>query len=377
MRMKANAATASGPVIGAPETPPALRPEAPLLTARQAQRSAHASIRASALVFADPRSEALFDYLERVGPSEATVLIQGETGTGKELVAGHVHALSERQDGPFVAINCAALNESLIDAELFGYTKGAFTGAHADQAGWFETARGGTLFLDEIGDLPLGAQVKLLRVLQQREVVRVGARTPIPVDFRLVAATNIDLKAAVEAGHFRADLYYRLSVAEVRLPPLRERPGDIAPLARHFLRIYAERMGDRPVQFTPQALARLQGHGWPGNIRELENVIHHTLLICRGSEIRPQDIHLPERPQLAGEPATAPEERLQLALRELLARGTADLHATTERILIETAYRYCGDHQIQTAEALGISRHVLRERLQRLGVIPYPPSRRG
>ena len=377
MRMKANAATASGPVIGAPETPPALRPEAPLLTARQAQRSAHASIRASALVFADPRSEALFDYLERVGPSEATVLIQGETGTGKELVAGHVHALSERQDGPFVAINCAALNESLIDAELFGYTKGAFTGAHADQAGWFETARGGTLFLDEIGDLPLGAQVKLLRVLQQREVVRVGARTPLPVDFRLVAATNIDLKAAVEAGHFRADLYYRLSVAEVRLPPLRERPGDIAPLARHFLRIYAERMGDRPVQFTPQALARLQGHGWPGNIRELENVIHHTLLICRGSEIRPQDIHLPERPQLAGEPATAPEERLQLALRELLARGTADLHATTERILIETAYRYCGDHQIQTAEALGISRHVLRERLQRLGVIPYPPSRRG
>jgi sigma-54-specific transcriptional regulator len=375
--MKANAATASGPVTGAPETPPALRPEAPLLTARQAQRSAHASIRASALVFADPRSEALFDYLERVGPSEATVLIEGETGTGKELVAGHVHALSERQDGPFVAINCAALNESLIDAELFGYTKGAFTGAHADQAGWFETARGGTLFLDEIGDLPLGAQVKLLRVLQQREVVRVGARTPIPVDFRLVAATNIDLKAAVEAGHFRADLYYRLSVAEVRLPPLRERPGDIAPLARHFLRIYAERMGDRPVQFTPQALARLQGHGWPGNIRELENVIHHTLLICRGSEIRPQDIHLPERPQLAGEPATAPEERLQLALRELLARGTADLHATTERILIETAYRYCGDHQIQTAEALGISRHVLRERLQRLGVIPYPPSRRG
>jgi sigma-54-specific transcriptional regulator len=375
--MKANAATASGPVTGAPETPPALRPEAPLLTARQAQRSAHASIRASALVFADPRSEALFDYLERVGPSEATVLIQGETGTGKELVAGHVHALSERQDGPFVAINCAALNESLIDAELFGYTKGAFTGAHADQAGWFETARGGTLFLDEIGDLPLGAQVKLLRVLQQREVVRVGARTPLPVDFRLVAATNIDLKAAVEAGHFRADLYYRLSVAEVRLPPLRERPGDIAPLARHFLRIYAERMGDRPVQFTPQALARLQGHGWPGNIRELENVIHHTLLICRGSEIRPQDIHLPERPQLAGEPATAPEERLQLALRELLARGTADLHATTERILIETAYRYCGDHQIQTAEALGISRHVLRERLQRLGVIPYPPSRRG
>ncbi len=342
----------------------------------QTPQQAH-SIRASALVFSDPASKQLLDYLERVAPSEATVLIQGETGTGKELVAHHVHELSDRRRGPFVAVNCAALSENLLDAELFGYRKGAFTGADSDRPGWFETAQGGTLFLDEIGDLPLGAQVKLLRVLQQREVVRVGARTPIAVDFRLVAATNVDLKAAVEAGHFRADLYYRLSVAEVRLPPLRERPGDIAPLARYFLRIYAERMGDRQVRFSPQALARLQNHGWPGNIRELENVIHHTLLICRGDEIGPQDIHLPERPQLVGEAAIAPEERLQQALWELLTRGTADLHATTERLLIETAYRYCGGHQIQTAEALGVSRHVLRERLQRLGIIPYPPSRRG
>lgn len=342
----------------------------------QTPQQAH-SIRASALVFSDPASKQLLDYLERVAPSEATVLIQGETGTGKELVAHHVHELSDRRRGPFVAVNCAALSENLLDAELFGYRKGAFTGADSDRPGWFETAQGGTLFLDEIGDLPLGAQVKLLRVLQQREVVRVGARTPIAVDFRLVAATNVDLKAAVEAGHFRADLYYRLSVAEVRLPPLRERPGDIAPLARYFLRIYAERMGDRQVRFSPQALARLQNHGWPGNIRELENVIHHTLLICRGDEIGPQDIHLPERPQLVGEAAIAPEERLQQALWELLTRGTADLHATTERLLIETVYRYCGGHQIQTAEALGVSRHVLRERLQRLGIIPYPPSRRG
>jgi len=377
MTMKANAAAASSSMGGEPEAPQIAHREAPLLTARKADRSAHASIRASALVFSDPMSRQLLDYLERVAPSEATVLIQGETGTGKELVAHHVHELSDRRGGPFVAVNCAALSEHLIDAELFGHRKGAFTGADSDRAGWFETAQRGTLFLDEIGDLPLGAQVKLLRVLQQREVVRVGARTPIPVDFRLVAATNVDLKAAVEAGHFRADLYYRLSVAEVRLPPLRERPGDIAPLARYFLRTYAERMGDRPVQFTQQALARLQGHGWPGNIRELENVIHHTLLICRGDEIGPRDIHLPERPQVAGEAATAPEERLQQVLWELLTRGTSDLHATTERILIETAYRYCGDHQIQTAEALGISRHVLRERLQRLGIIPYPPSRRG
>jgi sigma-54-specific transcriptional regulator len=369
----------AGPAWTPSRLPPAASsardPGANVLTLQTPQQ-AH-SIRASAMVFSDPLSRQLLDYLERVAPSEATVLIQGETGTGKELVAHHVHELSDRRGGPFVAVNCAALSEHLIDAELFGHRKGAFTGADADRAGWFETAHRGTLFLDEIGDLPLSAQVKLLRVLQQREVVRVGARTSTPVDFRLVAATNVDLKAAVEAGHFRADLYYRLSVAEVRLPPLRERPGDIAPLARYFLRTYAERMRDRPVQFTPQALARLQSHSWPGNIRELENVIHHALLICRGDEIGPQDIHLPERPQLAGEPAMAPEERLQQALWELLARGTSDLHATTERILIETAYRYCGDHQLQTAEALGISRHVLRERLQRLGVIPYPPSRRG
>jgi sigma-54-specific transcriptional regulator len=347
-----------------------------VLTLPEPRRQTH-SIRASALVFEDPRSRELLAYLERVAPSDATVLIHGQTGTGKELVARHVHALSSRRGAPFVAINCAALSESLLDAELFGYRKGAFTGADRDRAGWFETAHRGTLFLDEIGDLPAAAQVKLLRVLQEREVVAVGARTPTAVDFRLIAATNVDLKHAVEAGHFRADLYYRLSVAEVRLRPLRERPGDIAPLARYFLRIYAERMGDRQVRFSPQALARLQNHGWPGNIRELENVIHHTLLICRGDEIGPQDIHLPERPQLVGEAAIAPEERLQQALWELLTRGTADLHATTERLLIETAYRYCGGHQIQTAEALGVSRHVLRERLQRLGIIPYPPSRRG
>lgn len=357
-------------------TPATRTAPAQVLTLNKLAQQPH-SIRASALVFADPRSQELLDYLERISPSDANVLIQGETGTGKELVARHVHELSGLQKGPFVAINCAALNENLLDAELFGYRKGAFTGADSDRAGWFETAQGGTLFLDEIGDLPLSAQVKLLRVLQQREVVRVGARTPVPVNFRLIAATNVNLKAAVEAGHFRADLYYRLSVAEVRLPPLRERPGDIAPLVSHFLGIYGQRLGYRHANIQPQALDLLQHYSWPGNIRELENVIHHTLLVCPGTEIRPEDIHLPERPQRPGESVTTPEARLQQVFRELMAHSTADLHAVSERILIETAYQHSGDNQIQAAKALGISRNVLRERLQRLGIIPYPPSRRS
>ncbi len=195
------------------------------------------SIRAKAVVFHDPASLRLLLDVERIAHSEATVLVTGETGTGKELIARHIHAVSGRT-GPFVAVNCGAFSESLIDAELFGHESGAFTGASQSRAGWFEAANGGTLFLDEIGDLPLALQVKLLRVLQERQVVRLGSRRGIPLDVRLVAATNIDLRRAVEAQHFRADLFYRLSVASVRLPPLRERPADILPLVRHFISVY-------------------------------------------------------------------------------------------------------------------------------------------
>lgn len=333
------------------------------------------SIRASALAFADPQSCALRDYLERIGPSDANVLIQGETGTGKELVARHVHDLSHHRRGPFVAVNCAAISETLLDAELFGYRKGAFTGATSDRSGWFESAQGGTLFLDEIGDLPLGAQVKLLRVLQQREVVPVGGRTPIPVDFRLIAATNVELKAAVEAGHFRADLYYRLSVAEVNLRPLRERPGDIPELVAHFLRIYGQRLGYREVSLEESALARLRGYSWPGNIRELENVIHHTLLVCAGSRISETDIRLADRPQLGAESPLGPTEKLHQIFADLLTSEAPDLYGFSERTLIETAYQYCKGNQVRTAAALGISRNVLRERLQRLNIITLSPSR--
>lgn len=196
------------------------------------------SIRATAQVFEDPRSQALLAHVQQVAPSEASVLIIGETGTGKELVARHIHNLSGRRTGPFVAVNCGAFSESLVEAELFGHEKGAFTGALAAKAGWFEEANGGTLFLDEIGDLPMAIQVKLLRVLQEREVVRLGSRKSIAINVRVVAATNVQLDKAIGAGHFREDLYYRLDVVSLQLYPLRERPGDILPLTRHFIKTY-------------------------------------------------------------------------------------------------------------------------------------------
>ncbi len=220
------------------------------------------------------------------------MLVIGETGTGKELVARHIHNLSARRTGPFVAVNCGAFSESLVEAELFGHEKGAFTGALAAKAGWFEEANGGTLFLDEIGDLPMPIQVKLLRVLQEREVVRLGSRKSIPIDVRVLAATNVQLERAINAGHFREDLYYRLNVVSLELSPLRERPGDILPLTRHFIAEYSRRLGYGQSQLSPEAAQKLRAYSWPGNIRELENVIHHTLLICRDGLIRADDLHL-------------------------------------------------------------------------------------
>lgn len=264
------------------------------------------SIRAKALVFHDPTSLQLLEHIERIACSDATVLVTGETGTGKELVARHLHTVSGRR-GPFVPVNCGAFSESLIDAELFGHETGAFTGASQARAGWFEAANGGTLFLDEIGDLPLALQVKLLRVLQERQVVRLGSRKGIPLDVRLVAATNIDLARAVEAQHFRADLFYRLSVASVRLPPLRERPGDIVPLARHFVDVYRGRLQIDRVELSDEAQHLLCTYSWPGNIRELENAMHYALIVCRDGVVRAEDIRLVP---LAGGAGAPPSERL-------------------------------------------------------------------
>jgi sigma-54-specific transcriptional regulator len=337
------------------------------------------SVRAKAMIFADARSQALLDQVERFAPSDATVLVTGETGTGKELVARHLHTRSGRR-GDFVAVNCGALSQSLAEAELFGHQAGAFTGATQTRAGWFESANGGTLFLDEIGDLPLALQVKLLRVMQEREVVRVGARTPIPLDVRIVAATNLDLPAAVEAGRFRADLYYRLNVVTLQVPPLAERPGDILPLVAHFLRMYSERLGIQQPDLLETTRDALLRYGWPGNIRELENVVHAALLTSREGVIRPENLRFagsalvsPAVPVSAPVSAMAGQDSgfdmIRRALRQLLDAQTPDLQERLEDLIVREAFTVSGDNQVKSAKLLGISRNNLRTLLKRHGLL--------
>ncbi|MDD5579764.1 MAG: sigma-54 dependent transcriptional regulator [Methylobacter sp.] len=347
-------------------------PADPLITFSEPDSLA-LSIRATALVFVDPVSKTLLEYTQRIAPSEATILIIGETGTGKELIARHVHSLSHRREGPFIAVNCGAFSESLVESELFGHERGAFTGAVNARQGWFEAANGGTLFLDEIGDLPLAMQGKLLRVLQEREVVRIGSRQPVPIDVRLLAATNIDLAAAVRAGHFREDLYYRLNVAQLNLQPLRARPGDILPLVRYFLRRYSKKLLLSETGLTSGAEQKLLDYSWPGNIRELENSIHHALLISQTDRIQASDLQLDYHPDLHPSQPMANSEKgliaLQNALSALYEDPTDDLFEKIEETIIQTAYAYCERNQVQTARLLGISRNILRHRLQRFGFL--------
>lgn len=342
---------------------------------------AAAARRATALVFEDSASREVLRLIERYAPSEATVLINGETGTGKELVARQIHALSSRADGPFISVNSAALSESLIESELFGHERGAFTGANSTREGWFEAAHKGTLFLDEVGDLPPSTQVKLLRVLQEREVVRVGARTPIKVDVRVVAATNVNLQEAAAAGHFRSDLYYRLKVATILLPPLRSRRADIVPLAEHFLRTYAERLALEGASLSEEARWRLQEYAWPGNIRELENVIHHALLVSVDGVVRRDDLNLTQASPsqvIKGYGATSahdPGAELERILTEFFERGGPDLYQKLEDTIFRSAFAYCDQNQVQTARLLGISRNVLRARVLALGLLRSPTDR--
>ncbi len=329
----------------------------------------HAKLnKASPYVFEDPRSLALLAHLQQVAPSGASILIVGATGTGKELVARHVHNLSSRRDGPFLAVNCGAFAESLVEAELFGHEKGAFTGALSTQAGWFEEANGGTLFLDEIGDLPLAIQVKLLRVLQEREVVRLGSRKTIPIDVRVLAATNIHLEQAFNLGHFREDLFYRLNVVSLQLLPLRERSGDILPLARHFISEYTRRLGYREVLLSEEASQMLLAYDWPGNIRELENVIHHALLISNDTLIAAEHIKLNSSRLIRDTRQNANAEALlQQALEQLFMEQHEGLHAQVEDTLLRMAYRYSHYNQVHTANLLGLTRNVTRSHLIRLG----------
>jgi transcriptional regulator with PAS, ATPase and Fis domain len=332
------------------------------------------SVRARAFVFSDPRSRALIPLIDKVAPSDATILVTGETGTGKELVARYVHARSDRATAPFVAVNCGAFSETLIEGELFGYEKGAFTGAQVARPGWFEAANGGTLFLDEIGDLPLPLQVKLLRVLQEREVVRLGSRKPIPLDIRLIVATNVDLERSVAAGNFRQDLFYRLQVVSLPLLPLRERRADILPLARHFLELHGDRLRPRRLDLSPLAEEALYAYAWPGNIRELENALHRALLICQDGLIQPEDLQLPihgvtpsgSDPQPSGKTL---EEQIAIVVARAVADGRDEVLDRVIKTTVTEAFRLSGSNQIKTAALLGVTRNVVRTHLKNFGLI--------
>lgn len=330
------------------------------------------SVRAKALIFSDPLSQLLLEEIERIAPSEAAVLITGETGTGKELVARHLHRESGRR-GDFVAVNCGALSQTLAEAELFGHQAGSFTGATETRPGYFEAANGGTLFLDEVGDLPLPLQVKLLRVLQEKEVVRVGARKPIPLDVRLLAATNLDLEQAVAAGRFRLDLYYRLNVVQLQVPPLATRPGDILPLAEHFIRMYCDRLQARIPLLTTETRRALLEYSWPGNIRELENVVHSALLTARDGIIRTENLRFAAA---ALQPARArndggrdPLDVIAEQLDRLFDAPPDGLFEQLESLVVRRAFARVRGNQVHAARLLGVSRNVLRTMLKRIGLI--------
>jgi DNA-binding NtrC family response regulator/pSer/pThr/pTyr-binding forkhead associated (FHA) protein len=305
----------------------------------------------------DASMRQLAELLERVAPSSAAVAILGESGTGKELVAHAIHAKSARRDKPFIPVNCAAISKELIESELFGHEKGAFTGALNARRGAFEEADGGTLFLDEIGELPLDLQAKLLRALESGEIKRVGAARPITVDVRIVAATNRDLLTEAKKGRFREDLYYRLCVVPVHLSPLRSRAGDIGLLAQHFLDRFTPR--GQTVRLTPAAIERLCAHRWPGNVRELRNVVHRALLLRKGPMLEPSDLTFDQ--DLSGDNGGVVAEAVPgQTLEQIMER--------LERQVVESALRRCNNNRERVARELGVARSTLFKRLKEWGL---------
>ncbi len=324
----------------------------------------------------DPAMLALLARAGQLARAEASLLITGESGTGKEVLARHIHARSRRARGPFVALNCAALPETLLESELFGHEKGAFSGAIASRKGKFEQADGGTLLLDEIGEMDPRLQAKLLRVIQEKEVDRLGGGAPVKVDVRLLAATNRDLAAEVAKGRFREDLYFRLNVLALHIPPLRTRPADILPLATHFASRYAKANGVKDRRIAPAAAARLQAHPWPGNVRELENAMHRAVLLAEGAEIGPDAIELVAPPGRAPEAPAAPETAKPAAPQGRVAGLVGRKVEEVERDLILETLTHCLGNRTRAAEILGISIRTLRNKLQeyRAAGVPVPPA---
>jgi two-component system response regulator PilR (NtrC family) len=302
----------------------------------------------------------VYDLMAQVAATRTSVLVCGESGTGKELVARGIHDLSERRDKAFVAVNCGAIPENLLESELFGHVKGSFTGAVNNKPGLFEVAHGGTLFLDEVGELPQTLQVKLLRALQEKQVRRVGGNSDTAVDVRIVTATNRDLHAEAQAGRFREDLYYRLNVIQLTLPPLRERMEDVPLLAQHFLEKFAREQGQPPRRLSDAALARILAHDFPGNVRELENTIERAVALCRGDVIEPELL-----PSALLAPRAAGSSAAQLPTH---GASLDDLMGAFERDLLLAALAKTGGVKKRAAQLLGITFRSLRYRLEKLGL---------
>ena len=304
-----------------------------------------------------PGMREIFHTVERVAPTRATVLLAGESGVGKDMIARAIHQHSPRKTYAFVKINCTALPENLMESELFGYEKGAFTGATVSKPGKFEQADKGTAFLDEIGDVPGNIQVKLLRILQERQFERLGSNVTRNVDVRVVAATNVDLREALEQGTFREDLYYRLNVVPINVPPLRERKEDIPFLAMHFVRKLSDDLGSSAREISPTAMDRLISHAWPGNVRELENTIERSLVLASGEVLQPADIRL----ELPRNSASMPSQQ-----SPLLPEGETLEH--WEQMMIREALRRANGNKSQAARILGLTRNALRYRLSQMGL---------
>ena len=327
-----------------------------------------------AIIGRSPAMQELYKAIGRAAPTDATVLIRGESGTGKELVARAVYQHSLRADKPFLVINCVAIPETLLESELFGYEKGAFTGASGRKVGKIEQANRGTVFLDEIGDMPLSIQAKILRLLQEQNVERLGGRQVIPVDVRIIAATNRDLEQAVRDGQFREDLYYRLKVVTLSLPPLRERPDDIALLARYFLARHARDLGQADPGLSTEALALLAARTWPGNARELSNTLKKALIFNRGAPLAPEEVHKAAGEPLRGTvaPDVSPDVAVARFVRRELGSGREGLFEELMDhfglLVIREALEATGGNRTQAARLLGLSRPTLIAKIEKYGL---------
>ncbi|WP_303698191.1 sigma-54 interaction domain-containing protein [Brevundimonas naejangsanensis] len=340
------------------------------------------------MISADPAMKSVIQLADQVARSEASILITGESGVGKEVMARYLHTHSRRADKAFISVNCAAIPDNLLESELFGHEKGAFTGAVARRIGKFEEADGGTLLLDEISEMDARLQAKLLRAIQERVIDRVGGSKPVPVNIRIIATSNRDLAKSVAEGTFREDLLYRLNVVNLRLPSLRERPGDIAVLADHFVKKYAAANGVPPRAIGPEARRALVGHRWPGNVRELENAMHRAVLLASGAEIDVEAIRLPDgRPLLGGEGASTPAastydagvagqaaQAADAVTRSFVGQTVAEM----EKTLILDTLSHCLGNRTHAATILGISIRTLRNKLNEYAdqgtPIPAPQS---